>query len=66
MFNRKILVSAVLAPLLIGSIGLTHLMRQPRFAEFRTVDVVQMLGSGMCFGLALFALIAMLRGPRSF
>ncbi len=58
----KPLASAVLIPVLVGSIGLTHLASQPRFALIHTVDVLQLLGSGMCFGVALFALIAMLRG----
>jgi hypothetical protein len=44
---------------------MTHLMSQPGFAAIRAVDVVQMTGSGMCFGVALFALITLLRTPRS-
>ena len=64
MFNRKILGSAVFAPIFIGSIGLMNLMHQPRFETYRTVDVVQLLGSGACYGVALSALILFLRGPR--
>jgi hypothetical protein len=65
MFPRKSLVSAVLIPLIIGVAGLTHLMSQPGFAAIRAVDVVQLTGSGMCFGVALFALITLLRTPRN-
>lgn len=64
MFHRRSLASAVIIPLIIGLAGLTHLMSQPGFAAIRAVDVVQMTGSGMCFGVALFALIALLRTPR--
>lgn len=64
MFQRKSLLSAVVAPLLVGMAGLFHLMGQPRFAAIRTVDVVQLIGSGMCFGVALAALIAFFRLPR--
>ena len=64
MFHRRSLVSAILIPLIVGIGGLTHLMSQPGFAAIRAVDVVQMTGSGMCFGVALFALIALLRTPR--
>jgi hypothetical protein len=64
MFRRKSLLSAVLAPLIVGMAGLVHLMEQPRFAAIRAVDVVQLTGSGMCFGVALFAIIALLRAPR--
>jgi hypothetical protein len=65
MFRRKSLLPAVLAPLIIGAGGLAHLMDEPRFAAYRAVDVVQLIGSGACFGVALFALIALLRMPRS-
>jgi len=64
MFNRKSLVSAILIPLIVGVAGLTHLMSQPGFAAIRAVDAVQLTGSGMCFGVALFALIGLLRTPR--
>jgi hypothetical protein len=60
----KPLASAVLAPVLVGSIGLIHLAQQPRFALIRTVDVVQLLGSGVCYGVAMVATIAILRGKR--
>ena len=65
MFQRKSLISAVLIPLIVGLAGLMRLMSQPRFAAFRSVDVVQLTGSGMCFGVALFALILLLRTPRA-
>jgi hypothetical protein len=65
MFSRKTLSSAIAVPLIIGLIGLMNLMNQPRFASYRTVDVLQLTGSGMCFGVALVALFALLRGPRN-
>jgi hypothetical protein len=65
MFRRRSLVSAVIVPLIVGLAGMTHLMSQPRFAAIRSVDVVQLTGSGMCFGVALFALILLLRTPRA-
>ena len=58
------LTAAVAFPLIIGFIGLTQLMQRPRFASYHTVDVVQLLASGMCFGVALAALLVMLRGKR--
>jgi len=65
MQSRKLLVSAIFLPILIGSVGLTHLAQQPRFQSFHNVDVLQLIASGMCFGVALFALILLLRGPRT-
>jgi hypothetical protein len=65
MFSRKVLGSAIFAPILIGSIGLVNLMHQPRFETYHTVDVVQLLGTGACYGVALFSLVLLLRGPRA-
>jgi hypothetical protein len=65
MLNRKALASAVAVPLFIGLIGLTNLMHQPRFESIRSVDVLQLLGSGMCFGVALASLFELLRGSRN-
>jgi hypothetical protein len=65
VLNRKTLTSAVVVPLIIGLAGLMNLMQRPRFASFHSVDVVQLLASGMCFGVAVAALSALLRRPRN-
>ena len=62
MRNRRPLVSAVFIPILIGCIGLSQLASKPRFAEFHTVDILQLIASGMCFGAALVLLIVLARG----
>ena len=64
MFQRKALLPAILMPLIVGMAGLVHMMDQPRFAAIRTVAVVQLTGSGMCFGVALAAVIVFFRLPR--
>jgi hypothetical protein len=61
MMKRKQLTMAILIPVLVGSMGLFHFMSQPQFESIRTVDVVRLIGSGMCFGVALTALFAFLR-----
>jgi hypothetical protein len=65
MFSSEVLGSAIFVPLFIGSIGLVNLMHQPRFETYRTVDVVHLLGTGACYGVALVALVLLLRGPRA-
>ncbi len=65
MTRRKSLISAVMAPLIIGVCCLVRLMSQPGFAAYRSVNVMQIIGAGMCFGVALFALIVLLRTPRT-
>jgi hypothetical protein len=44
----------------VGSIGFLNLAQRPRFASFHTVDVLQLLGTGMCYGVAL-ALLGLVR-----
>jgi hypothetical protein len=65
MQTRKSFVAAVFVPVLIGCMGLFHVTQQPRFAAFHNVDVLQLIASGMCFGVALFALLTMLRSKRA-
>jgi len=49
---------------LVGVIAIINVVRNPRFATIHTVDVVQLVAAGMCFGLALMALLGKLK-PRS-
>ena len=60
MQNRKLF--AVL--FLVGAIGLGNVVRNPRFETIHTVDALQLIASGMCFGIALMALAGRLK-PRS-
>jgi hypothetical protein len=59
------LASGVFVPLLIGLFAVFDLTQKSRFAAFHTVDVVQLVASGMCFGIALTALIEFIRKPRT-
>jgi hypothetical protein len=58
------LATGLFVPFLLGFFGVFDLTQRPRFANFHTVDVVQLLASGMCFGIALTALIDFVRKPR--
>ena len=60
MRNRNM----VFIPFLVDLIGFMGLTRNPRFDAFHTVDVLQLLASGMCFGVALMAALGRLK-PRS-
>jgi len=62
---RNRLVATIFIALVIGSIGLNNMSRSGRFEAYRSVDVLQLLGSGMCFGVALVALIMLIRKPRT-
>jgi hypothetical protein len=50
-------VASVLMLLIVGLIGVFGLMQRPRFQTYHTVDVVQLIASGMCFGVALSRLL---------
>jgi hypothetical protein len=51
-------------PLLIGFVGFYRVTQSPSFEIYRAVDIVQLLGSGVCFGAAMVGVILMLRGAR--
>ena len=44
-----------------GVLNLVNMAGNPRFETIRAVDVVRLIGVGMCFGVALVGLIIILR-----
>ena len=54
-----------IVPVLVGLAGFYRVMQSPTFAAYRAVDVVQLLGSGVCFGAAMVGIIFRLRGSPS-
>jgi hypothetical protein len=61
--RRQLGMSVVLAVFGLGS--LFSMFGRPGFAAIRTVDVVQLIGTGMCFGAAIVALVTFLRSPHA-
>lgn len=59
--NKKALLPGVFSPLIVGSITLTQTLGRPSMENARNVDVISLFAAGMCFGVALVALIAILR-----
>ncbi len=51
-------------PLLFGLLGLARVFGNPRLAAIRTVDIVQLLGTGMCLGVAIAGMATLLQRPR--
>jgi hypothetical protein len=51
-------------PLIVGLSGLFRVMQSPSFALYRTVDVVQLLGCGVCFGATMVGVISRILGSR--
>jgi hypothetical protein len=53
--------------ILFSGFGIMHLLTmssRPSWASIRTVDVVRLIGTGMCFGVAIFCLAAYFFGRR--
>jgi hypothetical protein len=61
--RRFLRVFAVLA--VFGLVNIVRMIGRPSFETLRPVDAVQLVGTGMCLGAALFALVLFLRSPRS-
>ena len=50
--GRRRLVSVVI-PAIVGLTSLLTVIGRPRFQTYHTVDVLELVASGMCFGVAL-------------
>jgi len=49
---------------LFGVMNFLHILSSPVWANIRGVDVVRLIGTGMCFGGAIFSLAAYFHGRR--
>ena len=52
-------------PLMVALPGFYRVAQSPNFAAYRTVDVVQLLGSGACVGAALVGIVLMFRSTKA-
>ena len=48
-----------------GSMSLLAMLARPSLADIRAVDVVHLIGTGMCFGGAIVALVSYFQNPHS-
>jgi hypothetical protein len=53
---------AIAVALIIGTTALLTVAARPRFESYRAVDVLELVASGMCFGVALVWLLLRLKG----
>ena len=65
MGNRRRLIPMFVILVFIGLVNFYSVANKPRFETFQTIDVVQFIVTGMCFGVALGLLVIFFRGPRS-
>ena len=64
MSDRRRFVRIFVILVVFGLGSLVSMLGKPSFGTIRTVDVVQLIGTGMCFGAAIVALAVFLRSPR--
>jgi hypothetical protein len=65
MANRKRPpIVVLLIMLIVGFGGVYKVTQSPNFQMYRAVGIVQLLGSGVCFGVAMVGVIFLLRGAR--
>jgi len=65
MSDRRRLVRIFVILAVFGLGSLVGMLGKPSFETIRPVDAVQLIGTGMCFGAAIVALVLFLRSPRS-
>jgi len=63
--SRSARVAFVIVLTLIAAISLLNLSARPRFHTYNVLDVVQTLGIGVWFGVALMVLLGGSRKPAS-
>jgi len=54
-------IAVWVVPIMIGAVGVFRVTQSPNFGMYRAVDIVQLLGSGVCFGAAMAGIIFMFR-----
>jgi hypothetical protein len=63
--RRRPPIVVFIMPLVIGLIGLSRVTQSAKFESYRTLDVIQLVVSGACFGAALVGLMFTLVRPRT-
>jgi hypothetical protein len=61
MNDRRSLVRTFVILMLFGLVSLLGMVGKPNFEAIRLVDAVRLIGTGMCFGAAVVALVLSLR-----
>ncbi len=54
-------VAIWIAPIIIAILGFSRVSQSPQFETYRTVDVVQLVGSGVGLGAALVGIVMSLK-----
>jgi hypothetical protein len=64
MKNRRWFLRIFFVFILCGVMNFLHMIDSPAWANIRGGDIVRFIGTGMCFGAAIFCLAAYIFGRR--
>lgn len=68
MTNQRKVAPRVFVPIFLvfmGIVAFSNAASKPSFEALRAVDVVRLIGAGMCFGAAVVSLVVFLRDRSS-
>ena len=54
--------TSIVVSLIVGLTVLGSLLGRPRVQAYRTVDIIEFVASGMCFGIAFSGILRNIRG----
>lgn len=57
-------VVSIIVLIIIGSVGFVNMQAKDRYKLFRSADVLQLIGTGMCYGVALAGIFELVRKAR--
>jgi len=61
--RRRIIVVLIILQLFLGFAAFMNILREPRFQNIRSLDVVRLIAIGACWGVAVAGL-ALLMGSK--
>ena len=59
---RRRRLASVVFPAIVGLFALLTVIGRPRFHTYYTVDALELVASGLCFGIAFVGLVRLFRG----
>ena len=59
---RRRRLASIFIPAIVGLSSLFTVIGRPRFQTYHTVDVLSLVASGLCFGIAFVGLVQVFRG----
>jgi ABC-type nickel/cobalt efflux system permease component RcnA len=62
--TRRRRLASIVIPAIVGLTALLTVIGRPRFQAYHTVDALELVASGLCFGIAFVGLVRVFRGAE--